>query len=337
MATDQELDDAIQSDVPDAATDAPKERPKSRRELAMEELDISRMAALEKETGVKLTDDTPVAAPPKTQADEQLEAQLAQPTLLENIDGLKVRAKIDGEEQDVSVADMLRAYQKNGSADKRLEEATRLLKEAEARAQAIPIAAPPPPTESTPPPPPLPVPDDTELKGKVKAALASLYAGDEEAATASLYDVIKANRSVEKPATPAPAIDINQLADQLQQRLAVETAFATIKTDYPDLLANKDLETLAVIKTQTKEASGMTRAAAMLESAQEVYQAIGKTVGTPPLTKQDISRAEKLERKGRLESVPTASAAAVQPETQEPSSPSALIAEMRAKRLGQSG
>jgi hypothetical protein len=42
---------------------------------------------------------------------------------------MRVKVKIDGQEQEVSGADLVRDFQKAGAADKRLEEATRLLKE----------------------------------------------------------------------------------------------------------------------------------------------------------------------------------------------------------------
>lgn len=48
----------------------------------------------------------------------------------EDTEQKKIKVKIDGVEQEVTMDEMIRGYQKNAAADKRLEEATRLLQEA---------------------------------------------------------------------------------------------------------------------------------------------------------------------------------------------------------------
>jgi hypothetical protein len=47
--------------------------------------------------------------------------------LADDLDKTMVKVKIDGHEAEVSVEEMVRQYQKNGAADRRLAEANRLL------------------------------------------------------------------------------------------------------------------------------------------------------------------------------------------------------------------
>ena len=88
----------------------------------------TRLAQLSEETNMEvapveegLTTESQVAA--------QLEAQPAAPVE-------KVKVKVDGTELEVSQEELVRTFQKNAAADKRLEEATRLLREAEQLAAA---------------------------------------------------------------------------------------------------------------------------------------------------------------------------------------------------------
>jgi hypothetical protein len=131
--------------------------------------------------------------------------------------------------------------------------------------------------------------------------------------------------------------DIDTLTDALEQRLAVKSAFATIQTDYPDVLSDPDLDVLTVSKARAKEAGGMPRHEAMLEAAQDVYKLLGrKPAGRPAPDPKPTTRDEKLARKADLDALETANASSSAATTQEDQSPSAVIAAMAASRLGQS-
>ena len=99
-------------------------REPSARELAMEAIAEQNIKRLEEEAG------TPEPQPTQ---DQQIAAQLeAAP---EDISKMRVKVKIDGVESEVTIEEMQRQYQKNGAAERRLEEATRLLNEARASQQ----------------------------------------------------------------------------------------------------------------------------------------------------------------------------------------------------------
>ena len=63
----------------------------------------------------------------------QRQVQDAAPTVIDNFDNVLVKRKVNGVEETVPLADVMRTHQKAAAADQRLEEATRLLREAEAR------------------------------------------------------------------------------------------------------------------------------------------------------------------------------------------------------------
>lgn len=313
-------------------------RIKSPRELAMERLEADHLRRSQLEAGLPVNDPaptpapTPVPEPAPAPADDQLAAQLAGDDVIADPAGKKVRVKVDGVEQDVSLDEVLRNYQKGSAADRRLEEATRLLKEAQKTAATTQQPAP-----ATPEPaatPPAAGPD--ALVDPVKTALGHLYSGDEDAAAKALAEVIARNAA--PAATPqAVPLDPVQLVAQVQEQMAFQGALDKVKTDYPDLLGSGDLEQLTFIKAKAYVGEGRQRADALLAAANDVYSLIGKKAGRQEEPPPRTLRQEKQDRKAALDPVPAASMAAGSgPTEEEEQSPSAVIAAMAKQRLGQS-
>ncbi len=71
-------------------------------------------------------------------ADDQLalQTETAPRVLTDGLDRTMVRVKVDGVEQEIPVADVVRSYQKDAAAQARLNEATRVLDEARRTAAA---------------------------------------------------------------------------------------------------------------------------------------------------------------------------------------------------------
>jgi len=107
-----------------------------------------------------------------------------------------------------------------------------------------------------------------------------------------------------------------------------------VKTDYPDIISDPDLEFLTAMKIDRAVAQGIPRARAMLDAASEVY----RTMGKEPAGRQKPEPVNaRQDNKARLDNIPTASASATLAESPaENSSPSSVIAEIARKRLGQS-
>ena len=307
-------------DVDVDATD----RPKSAREIAMEQIDQANMRRLEEESGVKIIDED-------EDPDEQLEQQLTlpepAPAAVAAPAPTSVKTKVDGEEREVPLDELVRSYQKNATADKRLEEATRLLREANERSAQLAAQVTAPKT-----PDPVPASD---VQAQVKDALGKLYEGDTEAAAAVFGALLANPRGGDQP-TPAPQIDIDQIAAQVEERTAASIAISRVQTDYPDIYANSDLEALTAMKAQALIAAGSTRAQAILTSAEDVYRLIGKTPVGRPTVPTTAPVNEKLVRKQQMDQIPVASSTAASPTDEDDTGPSATIRAMAAKRLGQS-
>lgn len=316
----QDDDATLTEGVSDDAGTPP--RAKSQRELAMDMIDAANLRRLEEETGVSLTEVTPETVPA---ARAQIEAHLSD-DVITDFEGKKVVIKVDGATQEIPLADVIREHQKGRAADRRLEEATALLQAAKLQAQQAPAPAAPPVSE--------PVTTPGPVEERIRQATASLYEGDTDTFVKVMSEIVAAPRGEESPAT---ALSVEDVADEVQQRLAVDTAFATIQRDYPDVIADPDIELLTTIKVNQRVASGMPRDQAMIEGAKEVYTLLGKEMPGRPARGAGESRDEKLARKNTMDKIPVATVAAgtsVEDEAGE-KDPSQLIREMSRRRMGQ--
>lgn len=338
MPHPDDLDDAtLPQDAPSDDESTP--RPKTAREVAMEALEANHLKRLEEESGVKLTEDdlltddqlrNQLAEEPPSPAPAPVQAPVAAAEVIEDVAGKKVRVKIDGVEQEVGLEDVLRSYQKGSAADRRLEEATLLLKQVKEQAQQQPAQ---PPQQEPAVTPPSAGPDD--LKTAVQSALGHLYRGDEELAAAELAEVMA--RSARNATPPAPTVDVDQIATQLQQRMEVQSALQKVQTDYPDIYNSDDLQALTLMKVRAREAEGVPRSQAILDAANDVYTLLGKKPGrqdAPPPA--PTPRDQKLARKAAMEQIQAANVTESTNAQADDDSPSAVIAAMAAKRLGQS-
>ena len=158
-------------------------------EIALQAIEDGRIREFEQESGVKVSAQ-PVLDEDMDADDDQLQRQLqdATPTVIDNFDNVVVRRKVNGVEELVPLADVMRTHQKTATADQRLEEATRLLREAEARSRAVPEVAAP---AATPP--------KDEAADIAAELTTALFAGDEEKARELL------RQGLSRPSTPTPA------------------------------------------------------------------------------------------------------------------------------------
>ena len=190
------------------------------REIALQAIEDGRIREFEQESGVKVSaqpvldedmdaDDVAAeqerapagsggrnaaaASRPAPADDDQLprqvqgQVQSGTPTVIDNFDNVVVRRKVNGVEEPVSLADVMRTHQKTAAADQRLEVATCLLREAEARAKAVPEVTAP---AATPP--------KDEAADIAAGLTTALFSGDEEKARELM------RRGLSWPSTPAP-------------------------------------------------------------------------------------------------------------------------------------
>lgn len=300
---------AIPSDVEENEQEVEQtERPKSARELAMEQLDQSRRSRL-KEEGIDLDeDDTSVAEMPDDPPAPK-----------------KVKLKVDGEEREVdeqAVIDAgIRALQKESAADKRLEEATRLLREAQQQV-ARQTAVEPPKVEQ---------PDDDVEQEVIDA----LMTGDEDKARLALRKFREVARPVVQDEGRAAIPDPSRIAAEVKAQLSFESASEKFKGDFPEIVADPYLAGIAdqhldaALKSGTHKTWDSALTAAGKATRDWMEKIRGEAPQAMPPTTQRTGLAEK---KRGIDVIPSASSSASVAADDEPESVSSVIAAMKKAR-----
>ena len=252
--------------------------------------------------------DTIAATPPADAAPSADEVETTTPPAgAAPIEDL-VTIKVDGVMQQVSRDKIyeagLRAVQKESSADRRLEEATRLLREVEQR-----IA--PQPVQNTPPPQAW----DEEIIAY------ALEHGNE----AQKAEAVRQIRGGRQEATP------DQIASNVEARILDKVDFQNsaewFQTNYKDVTSDPYLLQLASLQEDHMRANGDKR------SRKELYAEIGDGLrkmrgGGVPVTTLE----EKRTQKASITNLPSASARKTTPQAPATKTPSQIIEDMRAKR-----
>lgn len=299
----------------------PEEPPKSRRELAMEDLAAKRLLDLEAETGHSFEEREELAA------DDRETGTPAE---------RKLTVKVDGKEMSIGEAELVRGYQKDATASLRLEEAAQARKDLEAeRAQlaeeraeiermraggtAQPDPAPDGDSQAT------PIGEDADAK-KIYDDLVS---GDEEAAVKAIEKLTKGRQT--------EAIPPEQIAARVRQQIAWEDAQRRFAEDFTDISADELLRQIAsntlkeTLKTSQsydqafREAGERTRAWARKVGGRSAQGDGGQRPEPPGL-------AEKQSRKERIDNPTVIDARAGGKPKEQVESPTDVIAQMRKDR-----
>lgn len=319
------------------------QRELSPRERAMADIMASRRQQFEQEAGVKLSADDADPAPAQddqpaqdlSNADDQLAAQLQDTprVLSDGLDKVKVRTKVDGEEGEVSVDEMLREYQKGRTADRRLAEISRRARELEEREAQLraQTAQPQQPNHSQHPAPPI----DPDFSNQFTVALTQ---GDGETANRVFADAVSRAVQSEIARGRGNAIpDAQTIAQQVKQQLVVESALEQSQKDYPQLYADPDIEALGAAKIQRRmQDDGLSFTEALQSVSTEFANKFGwQPAGRPQATLSTTARDVKLERKAGIDNLPAVNVKSSSTEA-PPKTHSDIIAEMRNRRPGQS-
>jgi hypothetical protein len=291
-----------------------------------------RLRAMESIKVVREDDDEPQA----NRGDQQLAAQLESDSktapesepgpkaLTDGLDKMLVTVKIDGVERQVTVEEMQRTYQKAGAADKRLEEATRLLREAQAREQQAPpvgVAPTGAPADSA------NVPEGGGDEGK--EFLAALFEGDESKAAAAFKKAIGGRP--QQP-TPTEAQMVAQLTPAIKQQLLQESALEKFEKDYGDIVSDPYLDQVAAEFIRAEMDGGKSFIEALEIGGTKTRDWIAsKAPKTDPVPKPTMNRDAKLERKASIDQIPALNKAA-STTVEQPQSASDVIAAMRKAR-----
>jgi hypothetical protein len=263
----------------------------------------------------------------------------------EDLGKLRVRKVIDGREEIVPVKDVLREAQIHGAADKRLAEATALLKTVQEQITRAGAAAPAGAGTET-------DPTDTADAGKpapvtvesVKAVFAKLYEGDTEAAAKAFVETMGAARG------PAPDFSdpkvLAAVAAKVQVQIDTNRAVDTFRKDYRDITENKQLAAVADGFLAKRMEEGEAFPDALLGAGNDTrdwLKKLGVPSGAPNggTGTDSASLAEKRELKSQVTHIRAGGKPGMGGDTPPPSSSedsrSSVIQEMARSRAGGRG
>jgi hypothetical protein len=329
--------DAIQPDANATAAAAPgqDQRPLSPREAMLEQIEANRAQVIAEETGTELPagDAAPAQGAGQAEGQEHTDATAATGRrVLDSPADTFVRVKVEGEEREVPLTDVLRTYQVTTAADKRMQDATRIRQEAEAllqqaRQQAQPQAEAEPQS-----------PADAQGQRGAAESPADLFmkamdawADDDPDGARQLLAPVFSGR--QQPTQPTPA-DPAQLAQAVKTQLAVEAAFEQYQTNYSHIANNPFLDEMTGRFLDEGLDAGQPFGEALTAAAERtkawVIEQAG-TLGGTTTAPAPTAREQRQHNKAGLRELPGAQARAPT-HIPAPESPSDIVAEMRKSR-----
>lgn len=258
----------------------------------------------------------------------------------------KVKIKVDGVEQEVSVNDLVRGHQKNASADKRLEEASiarksadKLIEDARTQAEKIiadataagkkPNTAGDGGEEIT---------DTPSGKDAIGKAMNLIYDGHQDEAAGILDAEI--NRRVQEAKAPDATVDTAELAAKIKTDLSWDAALSKFNTDHAEIASDPDLRQMFQTRLNAAGAAASTPQEAIekaLEAMPSWLSKVSDKPGDKPdkgLTVDTDALEKRKAEKAAADAVRSNSSIRSQSRTEpeQKYDPSAVVAEMREAR-----
>ena len=271
---------------------------------------------------------TPAPAPKGKAMSPDLLARLgSEPIPFEDLDQIKVRVKVDGEEREMTLHDVRRSTQLDGAAQKRLQQANELLEQARRTASATPAPASPPVGVA-------PAPDSREsapasTTEEVDNLVSALFNGDEDTAKVLLGKILAGSQQAADPASLA-----QQAAATVRQQLSVDEANSAFRSAYSDIVGDQHLARAAdgFYDEVMAEFPHKSYAEVLMEAGQRTRDWMAsKGIKTATGSASGSTRQEKQQRKERIDEVRSLNRTPANQEVREPT-PSEVIAEMRKER-----
>jgi hypothetical protein len=325
-------EDAIQEDVSDVedhtteATEAEQPKRVDPREAMYEKMDRERYA----HDGLEYDDKEEEQAEPEVserKRDEQgrFTAQEQEPEKV--AEEPKYRVKVDGEEAELPLSEILKGYQKDATASRRLEEAAKLRAQLEDDYRKLQELR-----ESVKSPAPTPeVVEDPKVKAK--RLYDSLMLGSEHDGIDALTEFLAPRREPERPAISAEQV-ASKAAEQARIQLEFKLAEREFRKEYKDLAGDEDLYQMTMQYLQKTAPESATYDEAFQkagEATRNWVKARAEKFGY--VQKQDVPAVdERAERKQSLDNVKTARARVPAPKEEREPTAAEIIRDMRKAR-----
>lgn len=286
------------------------DQPPSAREIEME-----RIAAQIEASSIAAGDfdiDNPPDNPPEKPTEPAATASAAPAERM-------IKVNVDGVEGEVPESEMVRGYQKEAYANKRMQEAAILQHSLSEREQAIAareeqLNKQQKPNSEEPPP-------NSDV---VQDVVTAIYAGDEDATKAALTKLIEGRQQP----TQAPTQDTQAVVQQVKTQLAQEAAMDKFLDDYKDVVADPILTKIADDFFAEEQALGKPYAEALEEAGKRTRTWIGdKTPKTATTRTERIAEAKK-----GIDKIPSTNATAMGSDDAPEESATSIIQGMRKAR-----
>ncbi|MBP7966154.1 MAG: hypothetical protein KAZ23_01955 [Burkholderiaceae bacterium] len=251
-----------------------------------------------------------------------------EPIPFEALDQIKVRVPVDGEMREMTLHDVRRTVQLDGAAQKRLQQANELMKEAQQRtASATPVPTAPPVGVAPAPASRESAPASTTEE--VNNLVSALFNGDEDTAKVLLGQILAGSQQAADPASLA-----QQAAATVRQQLSVDEANSAFRSAYSDIVGDQHLARAAdgFYDEVMAEFPHKSYAEVLMEAGQRTRDWMAsKGIKTATGSASGSTRQEKQQRKERIDEVRSLNRTPANQEVREPT-PSEVIAEMRKER-----
>jgi hypothetical protein len=257
-------------------------------------------------------------------------------SLIDNPDNFRVKVKLEGQEEELGLTEVLRGYQKEAVATRRLNEGTRLLREAEEKAarllreaeeKAKEVIAKAAATGGEQQQQDTGAADKTadDKQETAKKAIGALMEGDEEAAAAALAELAGGREATQVP-------DTNEVAAAVKQQLEVDRALTEFQQSHSDVLADPYLADMTNRHLQEEIAAGIhPDYATALKAAGDRTRDWMKRIAGGTQETGSTTENGRVALKERMEQIPSMSASAGSHEEPVETSHD-VIAEMRKQR-----
>lgn len=165
---------------------------------------------------------------------DQVGATMNDSALIDDPAKFRIRVKLDGQEEEMSLDQVLRGFQKESVATKRLNEATRKLKEADELLKSRKEKDPGDGNSG------MVRAEETKavVQEKAQEFINALLSGDDSSATELLSGLLEGREG-------ATQINVDQIVNRAKTEIAVESALLKFQQDYRDIVDDEFLSSMA--------------------------------------------------------------------------------------------
>lgn len=253
---------------------------------------------------------------PKTDVNSQVDAALV---LVDDLDHKTVRIKLDGQEQEMKLSDVVRGFQKEAVASKRLNEATAKLKEADeylAKAKSAPVNEQQNQQYA-----------GDDVKVVAKSAIEALLNGDEEGAAEAL------ERLANRRGNSTEQANTSDVALEVKRQLEVDSALTEFQAEYADVVSDPYLAGITnnFLKEEMQTGAHGGMSDALKAAGDKARDWLANLTGIKTYNQRSTIRNDRVAKKAGMEQIPANSASAASLSEPEESAAD-VINQMRKER-----